>query len=96
MPTSATKPMSVKLDQKTRTRIEMLALSRRRTPHWIVREAIQQFIDQEEKREVLRQDGLRAWEEYQAKGLHVTFEEADVWLSKLEQGQDLEPPECHG
>lgn len=33
--------------------------------------------------------------EYQVTGLHVTVEEADAWLAKLEAGQDIEPPECH-
>ena len=53
-------------------------------------------IDAEEKRETFRQDGARAWNEYQTSGHHVTAAEADAWLSKLESGKDLEPPEWHG
>ena len=63
--------------------------------HWMMREAIQQYIEREEKLETFRQDGIRAWNEYQTTGLHVTLEEADAWLGKLETGQDAEPPECH-
>ena len=40
----------------------------------------------------------RCWSKqggYQATGLHITMEEADAWLAKLEAGQDVEPPECH-
>lgn len=95
MAVAASKPMSVKLDAKTRARIEHLAESRRRTTHWMMREAIQQYVEREEKREAFRQDGIRAWNDYQATGLHVTSEEADAWLAKLESGQDVEPPECH-
>ena len=51
--------------------------------------------DHEEKREAFRQDALRAWNEYQTSGLHVTLEEADAWLEKLEAGEDVEPPKCH-
>jgi predicted transcriptional regulator len=58
-------------------------------------ETISQYVEREEKREAFRQDGIRAWNEYQATGLHVTLEEADAWLAKLELGQDVEPPECH-
>jgi predicted transcriptional regulator len=61
----------------------------------MMREAIQQYVEREEKRESLRQDGLKAWDEYQATGQHVTQEEADAWLAKLEDGQDVEPPACH-
>ena len=58
-------------------------------------EAIVQFVDREEKREAVRQDAISAWDEYQLTGLHVTTAEADAWLAKLEDGQDLEPPESH-
>ena len=95
MNSTSVKPISVKLDQETRLRIESLAKSRRRSSHWIMGEAIQQYIEREEKREAFRQAGIRAWNEYQETGLHVTFEAADAWLSKLESGQDTEPPECH-
>jgi len=52
-------------------------------------------MGQEEMREQLRADALNAWTEYQQTGLHLTSEEADVWLAKLEAGEDAEPPECH-
>ncbi|MFH0725470.1 MAG: ribbon-helix-helix protein, CopG family [Pseudomonadota bacterium] len=92
---TANRPMSVKLDPDTRARIEHLAASRRRTTHWMMREAIQQYIEREEKRDAFRQDGIRAWNEYQANGLHATLEEADAWLAELEAGKNVEPPECH-
>lgn len=95
MTATATRPMTIKIDQDTRERVQRLADARQRTSHWVMREAIHQYVAREEKREVLRQDGLTAWANYQANGLHVTAEEADVWLDKLEAGQDVEPPECH-
>ena len=49
----------------------------------------------EENREACRQDAIRAWSEYRAAGLHVTQEEADAWLAKLETGKDAGPPICH-
>ncbi|WP_187364242.1 CopG family ribbon-helix-helix protein [Massilia genomosp. 1] len=95
MTATIVRPMSVKLDADTRARLERLAESRRRTPHWMLREAIVQYVVREEKRETFRQDTLKAWEEYQATGLHVTADEADAWLQNLEEGNDIEPPECH-
>jgi len=58
-------------------------------------EAIEQDIEREELRQNARQEALSAWEDYQTTGLHVTGEEADAWLEKLETGDDLEAPECH-
>lgn len=95
MTATAVRPVAVKLDLDIRERMKRLAEARHRTTHWMMREAIQQYIEREEKREAFRQDGIRAWNEYQATGLHVTLENADAWLAKLEAGQDVEPPECH-
>ncbi len=94
MTTSTVKPIAVKLDDDARARIKKLAEARQRTTHWMMREAITQYIDREEKRESFRQDAIAAWEAYQSTGRHVTFEDADVWLGKLEAGLDVEPPTC--
>jgi len=86
---------SIKLDEAVKDRIRNLAEARRRSPHWVMREAIEQYLEREERREAVRQDALLAWEEYRQTGRHVTFEEADAWLAKLEAGEDADPPECH-
>lgn len=93
---AAARPMSVQLDSDIRARLEHLAQSRRRTPHWMLREAVTQYLEREEKRDAFRQDTLKAWEEYQTFGLHVTAGEADAWLAQLADGGDIDPPECHG
>lgn len=92
---TATAPLSVKVDIELKDRMKTLAKVQHRSTHWIMREAIRQYVDREEKRETFRQDGMKAWNEYQTTGLHVTSEEADSWLAKLEDGQDVELPECH-
>lgn len=85
---------SIKLDDELKGRVQHLAEIRRRTPHWIMREAIAQYVEREEKREAFRQDTLRAWEEYRRTGLHLTGEEVDAWLAKLETGEDADLPAC--
>lgn len=88
-------PVAVKLDADVHSRVKALAKARDRTPHWMMREAIAQYVEREEKREAFRQDGLRAWDTYQETGLHVSHAEADAWLSQLADGDDQEPPVCH-
>ena len=51
--------------------------------------------NRETKREKLRQEVIAAWNHYQSTGLHLTEEEMDDWLRKLEAGEDAEIPECH-
>ncbi len=95
MTSAGVRPVAIKIDEDTKARIKRLADARQRTPHWLMREAITQYVEREEKRETFRQDTLKAWEAYRTTGLHVTAEEADAWLAQLEQGKDVEPPECH-
>lgn len=88
-------PTSIKLDDELKGRVQQLAQARRRTAHWIMREAIAEYVAREEKRESFKQDALHAWEEYQRTGLHLTQEDADAWLARLEAGEDVEIPACH-
>jgi predicted transcriptional regulator len=86
---------SLKLDSAMKERVHRLASARRRSPHWVMREAVEQYVEREEKREQLRQDVLAAWADYQTTGLHLTAEEADAWLAKLEAGKRAAIPKCH-
>jgi predicted transcriptional regulator len=95
MTATAIHPVAIKIDNDTKARVKRLAHARHRTAHWLMREAIIQYVEREEKREAFRQDTLKAWEEYRSTGLHVTAEEAGAWLTQLEHGNDIEPPECH-
>jgi predicted transcriptional regulator len=92
---NAVRPVAIKLDQDTRDRLKRLADAKDRSTHWMLREAVSQFLEREEKREAYRQAGLQAWAEYQATGQHVSNAEADAWLAKLEAGEAAQAPECH-
>lgn len=88
-------PTSLKLDDELKGRVQQLAEVRRRSSHWIMREAIAQYVEREEKRETLRQQTLNAWDEFQATGLHLTGDEVEKWLSTWGTDEELPTPECH-
>lgn len=88
-------PVAIKIDDDIKARVKRLAEARHRTSHWLMREAIHQYVEREERREAFRQDTLKAWEDYRTTGLHATDSEVDAWLAQLDQGNDIEPPECH-
>ena len=92
MPNSFTQ---LTLDTQTSERLQRLSSVRSQTSQSILQEAIEQYLDREEKQQQFRQDALAAWTDYQATGLHATQEEADAWLAKLEAGDDAPPPACH-
>jgi predicted transcriptional regulator len=89
------KPVSVKLDSDTRARVEQLAQARNRTAHWMMREAISQYVDREEKRDAFKQDTINAWKEYQETGLHATADEVETWLNSWGTDNELPAPICH-
>ncbi|ADZ69303.1 CopG family ribbon-helix-helix protein [Polymorphum gilvum] len=90
----AAHPVTVKLDPDVHDRVRQLAKAQRRSAHFLMREAITQYVEREEKREALRQDAMTAWGAYQATGRHVPHAEADDWLARLEAGEDVDPPQC--
>jgi predicted transcriptional regulator len=85
---------SLKLDAELRDRLRRLAEARRRTPHWLMREAIAQYVQREEAREQLRAEALAAWAACEATGQHATGEAVDAWLARLEAGEEADPPAC--
>ncbi|MEN8258825.1 MAG: CopG family transcriptional regulator [Thermodesulfobacteriota bacterium] len=94
-PATSVCPTTVKIDSAMKGRLQALAKAKRRTAHSLLLEAVETFMDREEKREALREQAMQAWQEYELTGLHVTHAEADEWLAKLEKGQVEEPPQCH-
>lgn len=88
-------PVAVRLGEPLKERVRTLAGHKHRPMHWLMREAIEQYVTREEQRESFRQESLDAWRDFQETGLHVTCDEADIWLAGLETGNDVEAPKCH-
>ena len=85
----------IKIDRTLTERINRFAATRQRSTDWLKCEAITVYLDREEKRAAYYDHGAAAWNNYQASGLHATFEEADAWLAELETGLDSPPPAYH-
>ncbi|MDZ7809380.1 MAG: CopG family ribbon-helix-helix protein [Arhodomonas sp.] len=87
-------PTSIKLDDDLKGRLQELAEARQRSAHWLMRDAIEQYVEREEKREAFKRDALRAWEEYQATGLYVNADEVETWLAGWGTDHETRPPKC--
>ena len=86
---------SVKLDETLKDRIQSLANTRKRTPHWIMREAICEYVDKAEKRESFLKEVQESWEDYQNTGLHLTGDEVIAWLKTWGTENEMDAPKCH-
>ncbi|MFS7189687.1 CopG family ribbon-helix-helix protein [Serratia proteamaculans] len=85
----------IKIDEQLKQRVQQIAATRQRSAHWIMREAIREYLEREKKREALRKDALQAWGIYQTNGKHLSHAEVDHWLASLERGDDAEIPLRH-
>lgn len=92
---NTTRPVAIKLDQDMLDRLKRLADAKGRSTHWMLRQAVSQFVEREEARGAFRAAGLDAWQQYQVTGLHVTHEDADAWLARLQAGEEAAIPRGH-
>jgi predicted transcriptional regulator len=88
-------PVAVRLGDPLKERVRILAGQKNRPMHWLMREAIEQYVTREEQRESFRQETLDAWRDYQDNGLHATGDEVVAWLNSWGEQNELPPPVSH-
>ena len=71
---------AIKMDNATYDRLKALGIARQCSPHWLMNEAIRQFLDREEETEHIRQDTLERWARYEAIGETVPHDVVEIWL----------------
>jgi predicted transcriptional regulator len=86
---------SIKLEEGLKNRIQNLANLRNRSPHWIMRQAINDYVEREESRESFKQEALNSWKSYKETGQHLTGQEVNDWLTTWGTDRETAIPECH-
>ena len=71
------KPIGVKLDDELQARLKALG---ERSPHWLMKKAISEFVDREEATEKERILLLDRWNRYQETGDGIPHETVVKWL----------------
>ena len=88
-------PTSIKLDKQVKQRITHLAEVRHRSSHSMMIEAINQYLEREERLEQFRDEMEDVWAEYQRTGLHATGEEVFTWMESWYTEDEKKAPVCH-
>jgi predicted transcriptional regulator len=83
-----TTSQGIKLDEETRARLKRLAEKRQRSPHWLMRAAIESYLDREEAYEREKGEDMARWDHYLATGMAVENDKAKNWLNDLARGKD--------
>lgn len=89
------KPVGVKLPPELKARLNQISSVKQRSTHWIMKEAIQQYVEREEAAEQFKRETVEGWEEYQRDGLHINHNELTNWLSSWGTSNEMECPTCH-
>ena len=88
--------VSVKLDPSDRERISALASTKKRTPHYLMKEAIREYIEREESRQNFINAAERSYEHYKETGSHISLDEFSTWVDEVEKNPNAPMPVCHG
>lgn len=88
-----TTTVGVKLDDETRERLKNLGEMKQRSVHWLMREAIQDYVEREEKEERRNQEADEAWLEYKQLGLGVDNDAMTTWLDSWGTDKEMQCPD---
>jgi len=86
---------SIKIDDLLNSRVQQLASQRHRSAHGIMLEAIEQYVEREEAKQLFQQEALASWRSYQESGRHLRNDEVRAWLDTWGTDDEAAVPECH-
>lgn len=87
--------VTIKLDDADRDRIATLAAVKKRTPHYLMKEAILEYVKREEARQSFIAAAESSFEHYKETGLHISLDEFSTWVDDVQQGPGARIPACH-
>ncbi len=81
----------IKLDETTRQRLKVLSELKERAPHWLMKRAIQEYLDREEHFEREKQEDMQRWQEYTETDQYIKQDEMRKKLKALIDVPDIKP-----
>ncbi|HPH66969.1 MAG TPA: ribbon-helix-helix protein, CopG family [Kofleriaceae bacterium] len=89
------KAVAIKLDDSERGRLAELAKTKQRSAHFLMREAIREYLEREEARQAFIAAAEASYEHYKETGLHLTIDEFAAWVDEVSEQPEATPPKCH-
>jgi predicted transcriptional regulator len=87
--------VTITLDDTDQDRIATLATAKKRSPHYLMKEAILEYLQKEEARQNFVAAAESSYVHYKETGLHITLDEFDSWVDQVQQDPNTPMPECH-
>lgn len=99
MPNTPEKPrtatVTLKLDTSHRDRLKSLAVAKKRTAHYLMKEAIERYLQAEEAQQAALKGVDDSVAHFEATGLHITLNEFKTWAGDVKANRNAQLPECH-
>jgi predicted transcriptional regulator len=83
----------IKLDDVTAGRLKVLAAKRERSPHWLMRKAIESYLEREERYEAEKAEDMAEYEDYQMTGKAIDNTAVLAWLDGLANNKNTPRPQ---
>ncbi len=87
--------VSVKLAPADLARIASLASIKQRTPHYLMKEAILDYVRREEAQQNFIKAANTSFEHYKETGLHLTLDEFNAWVDEVQSDPGKQITRCH-
>jgi len=88
-------PMSLRLDDALKSRLQTVAALEKRSAHSVAAEAIQRLVELREREIEWAKSCDAALQHHEETGLHATHYEVSNWLLSLDSENPLPAPVCH-
>lgn len=86
-------PTGVKLEPPLKAKLVKLSKLKHRTTHWLMKEAIRKYVEEEERAEKLKQETLARWQEAEQNQV-VSNDEVMAWLDTWGTEKEKGRPPC--
>ncbi len=82
----------IKLDETLHTRLKALGTAKERTPHWLMKAAIEEYVEREETYEREKREDMERWQRYKLTGHAIPHEAVSAWLALWGSENELPCP----
>lgn len=84
--------MTIKLAEQERERLRKLGDAKKRSVHWLAKEAIIRYLENEETAERFRQETRDRWEEFSRTQTSISNDSVMEWLETWGSDDEGKPP----
>ena len=79
--------LGIRVDRSTRDRLKALGKLKERSPHWLLKKALDDYLSREEHWEKLKKEDRARWDHYLQTGESFSLDRVSAWMKDLREGK---------